>query len=327
MTLAFEHPLLLALLPLALLPFRRSRRPALDCSSLAPLAGCAASWRSRLHRLQPALAALTLLLLLLALAGPVRQERTRQTLREGVDLMLALDVSASMRAQDVAPDRMHVARRAAADFLQRRRDDRVGVLLFSGVPYLLSPPTLERAPVIARLLATEADRPGSGTAVGDALAAAVARLKDSASRSRAVVLLTDGTSNRGRLTPLAAARAAAALGVRVYTIGFGSLEGGTVPLTPRGEALKLADGTPLQVELDEAPLREIARLTGGRYFRSGSEASLAEVYRLIDELETSPLEIRENVAEHPLAPLLCSLGACLLLLEFTIFRLWLRSVP
>jgi len=327
MTLAFQHPLLLVLLPLALLPFCRRRRPALDCSSLMPLAGRAASWRTGLHRLQPHLAAATLCMLLLALAGPVRQERMRQTLREGVDLMLALDVSASMRAEDVTPDRMRVARRAAADFLRRRSDDRVGVILFSGVPYLLSPPTLEREPVIARLLATEADRPGSGTAVGDALAAAVGRLKDSPSRSRAVVLLTDGTSNRGRVTPLAAARAAAALGVRVYTIGFGSREGGTVPLSPRGEPVRLADGTPLQVELDEAPLREIARLTGGRYFRSGSEASLAEVYRLIDELETSPLEIRESVAEHPLAPLLGTLSAFLLLAELLLFRLWLRSVP
>ena len=127
---------------------------------------------------------------------------------------------------EVITDRMQVARQTAADFLRRRRDDRIGVVLFAGVPYLLSPPTLEREPVVTRLLATEADRPGSGTAIGDALAAALGRLKDSPSHSRAVILLTDGTSNRGRVTPEAAARAAAALGIRVYTIGFGSRIGG-----------------------------------------------------------------------------------------------------
>lgn len=327
MKLAFLHPALLALLPLALLPFWRRRRPALACSSLAPLAGCRNSWRTRLHRLQPWLSAATLLLLLFALAGPIRQEHTRQTVREGIDMMLALDISASMRAQDIPPNRMHVARRTAADFLRRRHDDRVGVILFSGVPYLLSPPTLEREPVIARLLTAEADRPGSGTAIGDALAAALGRLKDSRSRSRAVILLTDGTSNRGRVTPTAAARAAAALGVRVYTIGFGSEPGGTVPIGPGDEPLRQADGSVLRVELEEKPLREIARLTGGRYFRSGSESSLAEVYSLIDGLETSPLEVREGVAEEPLAPPFLVLGALLLALELAIFRLWLRRVP
>lgn len=327
MKLAFLHPALLALLPLALLPFRRRRRPALTCSSLTPLAGCRRSWRTQLHRLQPWLAAATLLLLLFALAGPVRQEHTRQTVREGIDLILALDISASMRAQDIPPDRMQVARRTAADFLRWRSDDRVGVILFSGVPYLLSPPTHEREPLIARLLTAEADRPGSGTAIGDALAAALGRLRDSPSRSRAVVLLTDGTSNRGRVTPNAAARAAAALGVRVYTIGFGSEQGGTIPMGTGNEPLRQADGSELRVELEEEPLREIARLTGGRYFRSGSESSLAEVYRQIDTLETSPLEVHESVAEESLTPPLLALGALLLTLELALFRLWLRPVP
>lgn len=327
MSLVFLQPAFLLLLPLAFLPLWRRRGPALPCSSLAPLARLAPGWRARLHRLHPWLAAVTLLALLLALAAPALRQRTRQTVREGIDLMLVLDISASMRALDVPPDRMTVARSAAADFLAQRTDDRVGVVLFAGVPYLLAPPTLDRAPVIARLRGVEADRPGSGTAIGDALAAALARLKDSPARSRAVVLLTDGTSNRGRVTPRAAARAAAALGVRVYTIGFGSEAGGEVPMGPGRPTVRLADGTPLRVELEEEPLREIARLTGGRYFRAGTGASLAEVYRLIDELERTPLEVREEVAERPLTPLLAGAGTLLLALELLLFRLWLRRVP
>jgi Ca-activated chloride channel family protein len=327
MKVVFLFPAALWLLPLALLPFLPRRRPALAVSSLAPLAAAAASWRVRLHRLQPWLAAAALLTALFALAEPVRQETTVERVREGVELMLALDISASMRAADIPPDRMRVAREAAADFLRRRTDDRVGVVLFSGVPYLLAPPTGDPAPVVARLLEAEADRPGTGTAVGDALAAAAARLKESTARSRAVVLLTDGASNRGRLSPLAAARAAAALGIRVYTIGFGSEAGGEVPAAAGGAPLRLPDGTPLRAELDEATLREVARLTGGQYFRAGSGAHLAEVYRRIDALEKSPLEIRERVTRTSLLPPLLATTAILTALDLLLFRAWLRRVP
>jgi Ca-activated chloride channel family protein len=296
-------------------------------SSLAPLAGLRRSWRERLSVMHPWLCTLALLPLLLALAKPVAEERFRQTVREGVELMLALDVSASMGATDVSPDRIGVAREAAADFLEGRRNDRVGVILFSGIPYLLSPPTLDKSPVAMRLRTTVADRNGSGTAIGDALAAALNRLKDSTATGKAVVLLTDGTSNRGRVTPRAAARAASALGIKVYTIGFGSAAGGEVPLGPAARPALLADGTTLRDVLEEEPLREIARLSGGRYFRADSGDSLAGIYRQIDALETSPLEIRERVERSPLTAPLLVLGALLTILELLLFRVWLRRVP
>lgn len=327
MKIAFLTPIVLFLLPLAFLPLLPRKVDSVPLSSLAPLSGMPDRWRERIALLRPWLCTLALLPLLLALAAPVLEERTRETAHPGVDLMLALDISASMAAADVKPDRITVARRAAADFLEQRRDDRVGVILFSGIPYLLSPPTLERGPVAARLRAVRSDRAGGGTAIGDALAASLARLKDSPARSKAVILLTDGTSNRDRVTPRAAARAAAALGIRVYAIGFGSAAGGEITLGPDEGPILLSDGKPLRDVLEEEPLREIARISGGRYFRADSGGSLADVYRQIDTLETSPLEIREKVAHTPLAAPLLALGAALTVLELLLFRIWLRRVP
>lgn len=320
MKITLLHPFALLLLPLALLPLLPRRRCALPVSSLAPLDAIPDSWPVRLGRLQPWLAALLLLTVLTALSGPALEERFRQTVREGVDLMLALDVSASMGATDMPPDRISRARQAAAAFLRGRSGDRVGVVLFSGTTYLLSPPTAVTAPLLARLQSVAADRSGSGTALGDALAAAADRLRESDARSKAVILLTDGTSNRGRIAPLAAARAAAALGIRVYTIGFGSESGGEVPLAPAG-------GRPVRDVLEEEPLRQIARLTGARYFRASDPGALAAVFNQIDPLETSPLLVRETVARKDLAPDLARLAAFLLLAEILLFRLWLRRVP
>ena len=180
---------------------------------------------------------------------------------------------------------------------------------------------------MARLRRIEADTTGTGTALGDGLAAALDRLKNSPAKSRAVILFTDGSSNRGRIAPLAAARAAAALGIRVYTIGFGSAAGAEIPLGPSGAPAKNADGTILRGALEEEPLREIARISAGRYFRADSDRALRAVYRQIDDLEKSPLEIRERVAERPLTKPLLQLAALLLTLEILLFRCWLRRWP
>lgn len=327
MIFTFNSPQLLWLLPLALVPFIPRRRESSPLSSLEPLRRLKSTWRLRLHRLHNWCAALTLTLLILLIADPVQRETVQSTVREGVDLMLVLDVSASLAATDILPNRMVAARNAAANFLETRRNDRVGVILFSGVPVLLSPPVLDKGYLIARLRAVEADRSGSGTAIGDALATALARLKDSPAQSKAIILLTDGSSNRGRVTPRAAARAAAALGVRIYTIGFGSREGSEIPLGNNGAFARLADGTVLRGALEEEPLTEIARLTGGQYFRAGSDEALRGVYQRIDTLEKSPLEVRERITDHPLAPLLQRILLLLLAIELLLFRLWLRIRP
>jgi len=324
MNLTVQAPFVLLLLPLVFLPLLARTKGAIPLSTLDPFRRLSPTLAERLHRLSPWLASATLLVLLLSLCRPALLDRSRETVREGADVMLVLDISASMGAADIAPDRMSVARSTAADFLRSRSDDRVGALLFSGVPYLLSPPTIDREHVVRRLMEVRADRSGSGTAMGDALAAATARLKDSEAKSRVIVLLTDGTSNRGRVTTLAAARAAAALGVRIYSIGFGTLEGGEVHLP--GATASSAGKTPRDA-LEEEPLRQIARLTNGRYFRAGSAHALEEVYRQIDRLEKSPLEVRERVEERSLAPLFARLAALLLALDLLLFGVAMRRVP
>ncbi|AMV72838.1 VWA domain-containing protein [Desulfuromonas carbonis] len=319
MNFAFEQPALLWALPLALLPLLPRRVRTVPISTLDHLAAAGRSWRTRLAALEPVVALATLLLLILALAGPVAFTENQRVIRRGIDLMLVLDISASMGAADIPPDRLSVARAAAAEFIAGRSNDRVGVVLFAGIPYLLAPPTLERAPLLARLAAIEPDRQGSGTAVGDALAAAAARLAGSDAASRAVILLTDGSNNRGHLTPVAAARAAAALGIRIYSIGYGTSSGAPVPLASPAPLLRES--------LHPEPLREIARLTGGRYFPASDASTLREVYRQIDALETSPLETRVERRATPLAPALALAAALLLGLELLLWRCWLRRVP
>jgi len=326
MSLAWTHPALLALLPLALLPLWAWRRQALTVSSLRPLA-TGGTWRTRLARLHPPFAALLLALTVLLLAGPVLRHREQTTVRRGIDLVLVLDISASMRARDMEPDRMTVARQAAADFVLARTNDRIGVILFAGTPFLLAPPTTDRQRVAARLRAVTAEERGTGTAIGDALVAALQRLESSRAESRAIILLTDGHSNRGRLDPDTASEAARALGVRVYTIGFGTREGAPVRFRTTGP---LPPGHPvsgLRVTLDEAPLRRIAEVTGGRYFRASDADSLRQVYARIDRLETSPLEIRTGFRDQPLADRLRPLLAWLLAAELLVFRGWLRRLP
>ena len=322
MTLLFFSPLLLLLLPLALLPFVKRKPVALPLSSLAPYATLPASWRERVSRFHPLIAALGLLLLITALSEPTLEKKSQLTLRRGVNLMLALDISASMLADDIKPSRIEVARQTAADFIQRRQNDKIGIILFSGVSFLLAPPTDDPAPIIDRLLRIEPDKIGSGTAIGDALAAATARLPQRQPQQigeSAVILLTDGKSNRGRITPITAARAAAALNVRVYTIGFGSLAGAFLPA--------VAGNQPEKVVLDEEPLLKIAELTGGRYFRATDATELEQVYQQIDSLEKTDLEIRQQLEHEPLQPLLLRLAALLLTLELILFRIGLRRGP
>ncbi|PLX95897.1 MAG: hypothetical protein C0621_02970 [Desulfuromonas sp.] len=325
--MSFASPLWLLALPLVLLPLWPRQQSSRLTSSLIPLSALPKSWRVQLLRLQPPLAVLTLLLLILALAGAQRVKKEEQALRQGIDVMLTLDVSASLGARDIAPDRLSVARNTAADFLAQRQNDRIGVILFAGVPTLLSPPVLDKGPLLQQLRQLKPDRLGSGTALGDALAAALDRLKDSDAASKVVILLTDGASNRGRVTPHTAALAAAALGVRVYTIGFGSDQGGEVPLDGTGRIARLDDGTPLLSALEEEPLREMARLSGGRYFRASSADLLRQVYAKIDALETSPLQIREIATEIPYRPILLTVCAVLLLIDLLLFRLLLRLQP
>ncbi|RMF71897.1 MAG: VWA domain-containing protein [Alphaproteobacteria bacterium] len=324
MNLVFTEPAALLLLPLVLLPWFQQSRFRLPTPSRHIWRTNRSDWRVRLARLHPPLCMLLMVLVVLLLAAPVVRNRQTVQVREGVDLMLVLDVSASMRARDMQPNRMAVARQAAADFVRRREHDRVGVILFAGTSWLLSPPTTDGEQLAQLIEGVTAESRGTGTALGDAISAALSRLQNSKAQSRALILLTDGRENSGRIDALTAAQAAAALGVRIYTIGFGTEQGAVVHFQTGGS---LPPGHPVtgqRVSLDEGTLQKLAALTGGRFFRATDADSLQQVYRRIDRLATSPLEIRTRTTDRPVADVLRPWLAVLLGMELLLFRLWLR---
>jgi len=317
--MSFAEPLWLAGLPLVLLLFAwRFGRPWRETVLRHSLADApearpprpAARWRLWLP---DTLLALSLLLALVALARPVKHSGKQEFHSEGRDLMLCLDLSGSMQAQDFKPNRFEAARRVALDFIAKRPDDRLGLVVFAGEAYTQCPLTLDHAMLASLVGDLELGALEDGTAVGLALATGVNRLKESGAKSRVLILLTDGVNNRG-MDPRTALDLARTLGVKVYTVGVGKDGMAPIPVqTPFGPVVQQ-----MQVEIDEELLREMARTTGGRYFRARDGQELGEIYAEIDRLETSEITVKEYrlvderwfpVMAAALALLLASLAA------------------
>ena len=292
--MSFSRPLLLLLL---LLPawwlWRRRRRPPpapgySDTSLVAEVTR--GLW---LIRLPLVLRTLGLVALVVGIAGPRVGGDEVETRQEGIAIAIALDISSSMLAEDFAPsNRLEVAKQQALGFIRGRTSDRIGLVAFAGeavtqVPVTTDYPVLERAVQDLRIGILE-----DGTAIGSGLATAVNRLRRAPDKSKVVVLLTDGENNRGTVDPRTAARAAAALGVKVYTIGVGSEGQAAVP-TGRGPSGLRYEMLP--VRIDEPLLREIAQVTGGRYFRAKDAGALAAIFGQIDQLEKTPIQVTRYV--------------------------------
>jgi Ca-activated chloride channel family protein len=200
---------------------------------------------------------------------------------EGIDIVLAMDVSTSMLARDFKPDRLSAAKDIAVEFIAQRPADRMGIVVFAGESYTQCPLTTDRATLINLMQDVETGLIEDGTAIGNGLATAVARMKDSDAKSRVVILLTDGVNNRGEITPQMAAEVAETYGIRVYTIGVGANGEAPYPvMTPWGP-----DVQNVKVEIDEDLLRQIADATGGKYFRATDNTKLAEIYSEINQME------------------------------------------
>lgn len=292
----FRFPGLLWLLPLAGLAAwwrgRLSRRAGIPFSHGTALAGIPAGWAARAHPWLGVPYGLGLALLIVAAAGPRRGLEVFRSEAEVIDIVLLVDVSTSMRAEDFSEsgrrmNRLEAVQRVAREFVRARRGDRIGLIVFAAVPYTMAPPTLDHGFVLARL---EEIRPGmveDGTAIGDALASAVNRLRESEAASRIVVLLTDGENNMGVITPVTAAQAAQAMGVRVYTVGASSQEPAPFPVDdPFGRRRYVR----VMPDVDDGELTRLAELTGGLYFRATDFDSLKKVYAQIDELERTVVE-------------------------------------
>jgi Ca-activated chloride channel family protein len=289
----FAHPwFLLALLVLpvlAVLAYRQKGSAGLLFSHTADATAAPPSVWARLAWLPGACVLGALGLGIVALARPQDRDVTVERSAEGIDIALVLDISTSMKNRDFGDSRFESAKRVAAEFIDGRVSDRIGLVVFAAQAYTQAPLTLDYRFLKQMLAEVEMGRIEDGTAIGTALATATARLQDADAESRVVILLTDGQNNRGEIDPATAAEVAQTMGVRVYVIGVGAEMGGRA----RGSFGGLLSGR--APELDETVLQSVAETTGGRYFRATDEAALRAIYAEISALERTPVEERQYV--------------------------------
>ena len=325
----FEYPGLLWLLALPLLLVAHylwqelgGRRPHMRVSSLQPWLAGGRSTLAWLRHLPFILRIAALFLIIVAIARPRSSTETEKVDTEGIDIVFAMDVSTSMLARDFTPDRISAAKDIAVEFIAQRPSDRMGIVVFAGESYTQCPLTTDRATLINLMKDVQTDLIEDGTAIGNGLATAIARMMDSDAKSRVVILLTDGVNNRGEIAPATAAEIAKTYGVRVYTIGLGTQGEAPYPvMTPWGVEVRN-----MPVEIDEDLLKSVAEATGGRYFRATDNTKLAEIYSEINQME----KVRTTVDSFPVYKELFgkyALWALVCLLLELVLKLLLRRLP
>lgn len=263
-------------------------------------------------------------LLVVALARPQDVDEQRRSSAEGIDIMLAIDVSGSMLARDFKPDRITAAKEVAGRFIADRYGDRLGLVVFAGEAFTQSPLTTDQSTLQTMLSRIRSGIIEDGTAIGNGLATAINRLRESDAKSKVIILLTDGVNNRGEIAPLMAADIAADMGIKVYTIGVGTRGKAPYPVVDMFGNMSFQ---PMDVEIDEKTLEGIAERTGGRYFRATDNDKLQSIYDEINQLEKSKVEVTDYTVYHErfLALLLAALGV--LLLEFVFSNIILKRIP
>ncbi|TMQ61060.1 MAG: VWA domain-containing protein [Candidatus Eisenbacteria bacterium] len=322
-----EPGYLFLFLPFALALWLARRRPVwrdpeLSFSSLHALPPTL-GLRARASGLLPALRLLAIALVLLAAARPQGGREVREVVSEGINIMLAIDLSGSMRSEDFRPrNRLYVAKEVAKEFVRGRQQDRIGLVAFAGESELISPLTLDYEGLASLIDGLDFGQLPDGTAVGAAIAQAAERLSKAPGKSRVLILLTDGINNAGAIDPITAAKLAKAVGVRIYAIGAGTQ--GAAPF-PVDDPILGRHYVWVASEVDEATLQAVARETGGRYFRATSAELLSQVYREIGALEPSRVETRSYTKWAEMGPLAMSAGLALLGIELLMgFTVWRR---
>lgn len=324
--LSFARPLylwLLLIIPalLAFYIFRQQKTsPSLRFSSLSQLTDIPVSLRPYLRHILFSFRIICIALLILVVARPQSTDYWENVSTEGIDIVLAMDISSSMLARDFRPDRLEAAKNVATEFISGRPYDRMGLVIFSGESFTQCPLTTDHAVMINLMREMQSGMIEDGTAIGLGLATAVNRIKDSEARSKVIILLTDGVNNMGEIAPVTAAEISKTLGVRVYTIGVGSRGMAPYPVqTAAGIRYRN-----MQVEIDEEVLREIADMTGGKYFRATDNESLNKIYEEIDTLEKSKINVQEYSRKKeeylPLAIIITALLLFEILLKYTLLR-------
>ena len=315
---------LLLLVPLAIIWYilrHKKQEAAVTFSDLKGMVKLPRTWKAWFRHLLFVLKMAALALLIVALARPQSSSTNSTSNIEGIDIVMAMDVSGSMLARDLKPDRLTAAKQVASDFVKDRPGDRMGLVIFSGETFTQVPLTTDHGVMLNMLAEMKNGLIDDGTAIGDGLATAISRLKDSEAVSKVVILLTDGMNNAGSVDPYTAAEIAKLYGIRVYTIGVGTY--GTAPY-PVQDFFGRTVMQQIKVEIDEKLLTTIATSTGGKYFRANNNKKLDEIYQEIDKLERSKIEVTEFRRLHEEFYPLVAWALALLLIEFllrkTIFR-------
>ncbi len=281
------------------------------------------TWRERAARVPVILRLSALALLIIALARPQSVSSKENVTTEGIDIVLVLDISGSMLAEDFSPNRLEAAKQVASDFIDGRTNDRIGLVIFSGESFTQCPLTIDY-PVLKNLL--KEIKNGmivDGTAIGLAIANATSRLKDSKAKSKVMILLTDGVNNRGEIDPITAARIAATYNIKIYTIGVGAQGQAPYPVqTPFGIRRQM-----VPVDIDEKVLTEVAKLTGGNYYRATDNRTLKAIYREIDQLERSKIEVTSYRRYADLYGSWLAVGIIFLAMELILKNFILRQIP
>ncbi len=317
---------LLLLVPMTVLYLFRSvrRAPMVKLSTLYALLHGPFDLLAFFRHLPFVTASLGLGLLLMAMARPQSEDNWQDVQREGIDIVIALDISASMLAKDLKPDRLEASKRVAMDFIDGRQNDRIGLVVYEGDAFTQCPITTDHR-VLKELFAdVHSGLIDGGTAIGMGLATALNRLRESEGKSKVVILLTDGVNNAGTVQPNDAAQIAAQLGVRVYTIGVGTTGKALSPVARYATGQYRYDH--VDVEIDENTLRNIASTTGGKYFRATDEGKLKDIYAEIDQLERTRIKVTEHRSKNEEYFPFAAWGGALLLFAFVLDRTILRTM-
>lgn len=327
--ISFKNPeffyLLLLLLPMIAWYIWQQKKlgASIQFSSNMGFARIPKSWKYYFRHSVFVLQMLSLSMLIIALARPQSSNSWSNVTTKGIDIVIALDISSSMLAMDFRPNRIEAAKDVAIQFISGRANDRIGLVIFSGESFTQCPLTTDRATVINLFKGIESGIIEDGTAIGNGLATAVSRLKDSNAISKVVILLTDGENNRGEIAPITAAELAKTFGIRVYTIGVGTIGMAPYPFqTPFGVQVR-----DVEVKIDEAIMQEIASITDGKYFRANNNNKLAEIYQEIDKLEKSKIDVKEYSKKQEEYLNYALVGALVLMLGMFLKTTIFRNIP
>lgn len=323
--------LLLLLIPYTIWFFliRGKKEPSMKIPSTEAYQQAPKSLRQRLMWLPFALRALCFAMIVVVLARPQSYNRWNDSEVEGIDIMLAMDVSTSMLAMDFKPNRVEAARMVATDFVSRQKHDNIGLTIFAGEAFTQCPLTTDHEALLQMFSNISCDLPATGmiedgTAIGMGIANSVSRLQESKAKSKVVILLTDGSNNMGEISPLTAAEMAKALGVRVYTIGVGTNGTAIFPYTLPGGSVSY---TRRPVEIDTNMLKEIARITDGKFYRATNNNELEKIYEDISKLEKSRIMVTNYTKRHEAYHLFAIIAIAALLLELLLSNTLLRKIP